>query len=75
MSMLYSEPYPCNAIVGYEGDKVIVKQDDGLLFFAEIPENLISMGETINPDELRSIRELPQDEQKKIVAKYKDMEV
>lgn len=67
--------YPCNTVVGYENDKVIVKQDDGLLFYADIPDNLIDLGETIAPDELTSIRELPKEEQDKIIAKYKDVEV
>lgn len=68
-------PYQCNTVVGYENDKIIVKQDDGLLFYAEMPDNLIDLGETIAPNELKSIRNLPQEEQDRIIAKYKDVEV
>lgn len=36
----YSKPYMDNTVVGYHGDKVIVKQDDRALLFCEIPSNL-----------------------------------
>ncbi len=72
----YKTPYMDNTVVGYYGaDKVIVKQDDGALFFCEIPENLIMIGETMAPRDLTSISELPLDEQKKIKSKFVNSEV
>lgn len=42
MSILsFEEPYTDNEVVGYYEDKLIVKREDGELFFCEIPENLI----------------------------------
>ena len=49
MSILsFEEPYTDNEVVGYYEDKLIVKREDGELFFCEIPENLIEIGETIS---------------------------
>lgn len=60
MSILsFEEPYTDNEVVGYYEDKLIVKREDGKLFFCEIPENLIEIGETISPKDLTSIAELP----------------
>lgn len=76
MSKVFENAYMLNAVVGKEGDdKIIVKQDDGLLLYAEIPVDLIDLGETINPDELKSINELPDELQAVIYKKYKDIEV
>ena len=45
MSILsFEEPYTDNEVVGYYEDKLIVKREDGELFFCEIPENLIERG-------------------------------
>ena len=53
MSILsFEEPYTDNEVVGYYEDKLIVKREDGELFFCEIPENLIEIGETISPKDL-----------------------
>lgn len=71
----YANPYIDNTVVGYHGDKVIVKQDDGALFYADIPINLIMLGETITPRDLTSISELPIEEQEEIRRKYADSEV
>jgi hypothetical protein len=71
----YDTPYMDNTVVGYHGDKVIVKQDDGELFFCEVPNNLILLGETMLPRDLTSISALPIDEQKEIKEKYADSEV
>ncbi len=68
----YEQPYIDNIVVGYHNDKVIVKQDDGALFFCEIPENLIMPGETMAPRDLTSISVLPADEQEEIRIKYAD---
>lgn len=44
MSILsFEEPYTDNEVVGYYEDKLIVKREDGELFFCEIPENLIEI--------------------------------
>lgn len=76
MNDFFTEAYPTNLVVGYYGnDKVIVKQDDGLLFFCEIPNNLILIGETIAPRDLTSISVLPVEEQEEIKKKYADCEV
>lgn len=64
-----------NSVVGYYGDKVIVKRDDGELFFCEIPNNLIMLGETIAPKDLTSISELPVKEQEEIKKMFEDCEV
>lgn len=72
----YENPYMDNTVVGYHGeDKVIVKQDDGELFFADIPANLITLGETISPRDLTSISELPIEDQEEIIKKFADSEV
>lgn len=75
MNDMFVNAYPTNTVVGYHGNKVIVKQDDGALFFCEIPDNLIMLGETMAPRDLTSISELPDDEQKEIRNKYADCEV
>mgnify|MGYP003176863355 FL=1 len=76
MSILsFEEPYTDNEVVGYYEDKLIVKREDGKLFFCEIPENLIEIGETISPKDLTSISELPYDVQKEIKNQYADWEV
>lgn len=72
----YKTPYMDNTVVGYYGtDKIIVKQDDGLLFFCEVPENLIMIGETMSPRDLTSILELPLEEQEEIRKLYAECEV
>lgn len=73
MSILsFEEPYTDNEVVGYYEDKLIVKREDGELFFCKIPENLIEIGETISPKDLTSISELPYDVQKEIKNQYAD---
>ncbi|MCH5296675.1 MAG: hypothetical protein J1E85_03290 [Ruminococcus sp.] len=74
MSVL-SEIYAINSVVGFYGDKAIVKQDDGTLFYAEVPQNLIMIGETINPRDLISLSHLPVEQQKEIKKQYADCEV
>lgn len=72
----YETPYMDNTVVGYYGaDKVIVKQEDGALFYCDIPANLIMLGETMSPGDLTSISELPYDEQEKIRKQYAECEV
>lgn len=72
----YETPYMDNTVVGYYGtDKVIVKQDDGALFYCDIPENLIMLGESMSPRDLTSISKLPPDEQEEIRKQYADCEV
>ena len=72
----YSKPHTDNTVVGYYGDdKVIVKQDDGALFYCEIPSNLIMLGETIAPRDLTSISKLPPEQQEEIKKLYADCEV
>lgn len=76
MSKAYAAQYMDNTVVGYYGsDKVIVKQDDGGLFFCDIPQNLILLGETISPWDLTSISELPLSEQLEIKKLYEEIEV
>ncbi len=71
----YEQSYMDNTVVGYKGDKVIVKQDDGELFFCEIPDNLIMLSETIAPRDLTSISELPIEEQEEIKKEFANCEV
>lgn len=72
----YEKPYMDNTVVGYYGtDRVIVKQDDGALFFCDIPSNLIMLGETIAPRDLKSISELPHSEQEEIRNQFAECEV
>lgn len=71
----FEAAYMDNTVVGYHNDKVIIKRDDGELFFCEIPDNLISLGETISPNDLTSISVLPYDEQEKIKNKFEKSEV
>lgn len=66
------QPYADNEVVGYYEDKLIVKREDGELFFCEIPENLIEIGETISPKDLSSISELPCYKQSEIKKQYED---
>lgn len=65
----------CNGVVGYDYDKVIVKQDDGALFFCEMPDKLVGVGEAMNPNDLTSISELPAEQQEELKEKYKYTEV
>ena len=61
----YETPYMDNTVVGFYGtDRVIVKQEDGALFYCDIPENLLT-----------SISELTPDEQEEIRKQYADCEV
>lgn len=72
----YQTPYMDNTVVGYYGkDKVIVKREDGKLFFCEIPVNLISLGETIVPRDLTSINVLSDSQQEEIKKLYAEAEV
>lgn len=71
----FEELYPCNTVIGYENGKAIVIQDDGLLLYCEMPENLCNLGETIPPADLLSIKNLPQEEQDLITEKYAHAEV
>lgn len=72
----YDTPYMDNTVVGYYGiDRVIVKQDDGELFYCDIPANLIMLGESMAPRDLTSISELPTDEQEEIRKQFADCEV
>ena len=66
---------PCNSVVGHDYGLVIVKQDDGALFFCEMPEQLIGVGEAMNPSELISISNLPEEQQNELKEKYKHTEV
>lgn len=59
-----------NSVVGFEFNKVIVEQDDGSLFYCEMPERLVDIGETIDPRDLTSISELSEEQQKYIKDKY-----
>lgn len=75
MSVL-SDVYAINSVVGFYGDdKAIVKQDDGTLFYAEIPRNLIMIGETIHPRDLISLSLLSIEQQEEIKKQYADCEV
>lgn len=65
----------CNSVVGYDYGKVIVKQDDGVLLFCDLPDKLICIGETINPEQLTSISELSQEQQNELREKYKHTEI
>lgn len=68
-------PYTINAVVGYDNGKVIVKQDDGLFFFIEMPDNILLTGETVHPNDLTPINVLSKEEQKYIKTKYATTEV
>lgn len=59
-----------NSVVGFEFNKVIVEQDDGSLFYSEMPERLVDIGETIDPRDLTSISNLSEEQQKYIKNKY-----
>ena len=73
MSILsFEEPYTDNEVVGYYEDKLIVKREDGELFFCEIPGNLIEIGETISQKDLTGISELTYNVQKEIKNQYAD---
>ena len=72
----YETPYMDNTVVGYYGiDRVIVKQEDGALFYCDIPSNLIMLGESMSPSDLTSISELPPDEPEEIRRQFADCEV
>ena len=72
----YETPYMDNTVVGFYGtDRVIGKQEDGALFYCDIPENLIILGESMSPRDLTSISELTPDEQEEIRKQYADCEV
>ncbi len=64
--------YASNEIVGYCKGKAIVKQDDGVLFYEEIPEEFVTIGEFVFPNDLSPISELPEAERKEILAKFGD---
>lgn len=65
--------YESNEIVGYYKGKAIVKQDDGVLFYEEIPEEFVTIGEIAFPEDISPISELPEAERKEIIAKFGDV--
>lgn len=75
MSVFGEMTITCNSVVGRDFDKVIVKQDDGALFFCEMPDRLVTVGEAMNPADLTSISELPSTQQEYLKEKYKYTEV
>lgn len=58
--------YEDNEIVGYFNGKAIVKTESDQFYFSEIPESLLTFGETIHPNDLTPITALSDKEQKKI---------
>ena len=71
----YKTPYMTNSVIGNYRGKIIIKQDDGQLFFCEMPNNLIMLGETLAPRDLTSISELPNVERSEIERLFSDTEV
>lgn len=57
-----------NIIIGYINGKAIIENEWGNLFYVEIPEEFITIGETAIDEGLTSISELPQQEQEEIIA-------
>lgn len=66
----YTEAYEDNEIVGYHNGKAIVINELGNIFYCEVPENLLGFGETVHPDDLTSVDELPAEEQEKIISLF-----
>ena len=56
-----------NEIIGYYNGKAIIRDDWGRLFFTEMEEEFVVLGDIVETKYISSIEELPQDEQKAII--------
>lgn len=48
-----------NTIIAYIDGKAIVKNDDGELYYCEMPEDFVTIGETMFEADLTPVSELP----------------
>lgn len=58
-----------NEVIAYINGKAIVLNDDGNLFYAEMPEEFVTIGGFIFPDGLSPLSDLPAPEQR-IIQKH-----
>lgn len=58
-----------NEVVNYLNGKAIIQDDFGELFYLEIDEEFVVLGETVLSEDLRPISELPEEEQAKILSR------
>lgn len=63
-----------NAVTAYVHGKAIVVDDEGELFFVEIPQEFVTLGETMLEDDLTPLSELSFAEQYYILSKLNEGE-
>lgn len=56
-----------NEVIGYVNGKAIILDDNGNYFYVVMPEDLVTIGETILEDDLTSLDFLPALEQNEIM--------
>lgn len=61
-----------NTVVDYINDKAIVIDDEGEIFFVEIPQEFVTLGETILEDDLTPLSTLSFAEQYYILSKLNE---
>lgn len=61
-----------NTVVDYINDKAIVIDDEGEIFFVEIPQEFVTLGETILEDDLTPLSTLSFAEQYCILSKLNE---
>ena len=70
MNDKFLNAYEENEVVGYYKDKVIVRTESDKLYYCEMPQDLLFLGETMHPDDLTPVEELTNDEQVEIYKKF-----
>lgn len=68
----FNTPYEDNEMIGYFGEKAIVKTESDKLFYVEIPPMLFQAGETVHPNDLTPITKLSKEDQKRIEKAFED---
>ncbi len=61
-----------NSVIAYINDKAIVIDDDSEIFFVEIPQEFVTLGETMLEDDLTPLSTLSFTEQYYILSKLNE---
>lgn len=68
---MYENVLPDNIVVGYYGEKAIVMDEYGTLFYFECPEKVIPIG-SVSDAEVKAVSELSEEEQMEIQRRLED---
>lgn len=60
-----------NLVIGYYNGKAIAKNEQGMLFYLECPENIAPEGSVLDNASVSPISDLDPEEREKIIAIYK----